>query len=66
MLKQRLAKGLTMIDAKAAYLLGENPEYQRWLLFELARQFGRLLSERFGTRVKATIKIHDIPGIKGS
>lgn len=65
MLKQRLTKGLKMIDAKCDYLLGENPEYQKWLVFELARQFGRLLSERFGTKVRATIKIHDIPGIKG-
>ncbi len=65
MLKQRLAEGLTMIDAKAAYLLGESPEYQRWLVFELARQFGRLLSEYFGTGVKVTIRIHDIPGIRG-
>ena len=65
-IEQRLVKGLKVIDAHCDYLLGDKSEYQRWLLFELSRHFGRLLSEWRGTKVRSHIKIHDIPGIKGS
>lgn len=62
---ERLAKGLTLIDTKAAYLLGETLEHQKWLLFELARHFGKLLEKHFETEVTAKIYIPEIPGIKG-
>lgn len=63
-MEQRLAKGLAMIDAKVDYLLGEG-EYQKWLLLELSRHFGKLLGEYLETEVVARIQIYEVPGIKG-
>lgn len=63
--EQRLVKGLEMIDAHCDYLLGGKTRYQRWLLFELSRHFSRLLREHYGTKVRATVKVYDIPGIRG-
>lgn len=62
---ERLAKGLTLIYTKTAHLLGESQEPQKWLLFELARHFAKLLGQHLGTEVEAEIQIYEIPGIKG-